>query len=733
MESITGTVRDVKGPFKGGWCILSVNPIGTDEPGPISVVGTLSEFQQGDVATFQGIFKNHPSFGRQFKAQFAAIEVPRDVNALRDYLDRNFTWIGPVLAEKLVSEFGDRLFDVMKNSHSELAKIKGITPERASEIHDEYCRIEADRETDLWFSRHHISLNMRNKLMAEYGSKKEVIATVLRNPYILADDVYGVGFKKADVIALSVGIKRDSSIRAGACLRYILKEAGHEGHCFLPREELIVRCLEMIASNDQQIVEAAIADGVNGGKVIQIGEQYAEQVYTNSLYEAEIATASMLRELAQSPHSEIVSNLSEDEIKELDADQQTALLLALSSKIIVVTGGPGVGKTFTINRIIRALGDRDIELAAPTGKAAKRMGEMTGQEARTIHRLLEYNPQFGGFARNRDNPLECDTLIIDETSMIDAQLMHSLMDAITLKTQVIFVGDVDQLPSVGPGRVLSDMIESGVIPVARLSTLHRQAGESLININAKIINAGGKLELNSRRNDFWFVPEEIAENIPEQIIKVIKAVPKNFCLEDGLLSMPQTNLLQDVAEAEGKIRRFTLDDIQVLCPQKRGACGTEKLNEALRPVLNPDGRKLHGTQFLTGDRVIQMRNNYDLWIFNGDIGTVLDADPEFLHIQFDDLKGKKTVYYPKENVMELQLAYALTVHKSQGSEFPVVIIPVHTTNFVMLKKNLLYTGVTRGKKLVVLVGTMKAANIAIRTTDSNQRYSNLRDWIKNGN
>lgn len=730
MEALTGVVKEVRGPFTGGFCILSVDPHGNgNKPkDSVSVVGLLKDFQAGDVATFQGLWKSHPKYGKQFAAANAVIEVPREEGALRDYLDRSFSWIGPVLAGKLVAQFGDRLFDVMENSPKELAVIPGITPKRAQEIHEEYLKVKGDREDDLWFSRHHITLNMRNRLVDVYGTKKEAISTIMSNPYVLSDEVWGIGFKKADAIALSIGIARDSAIRVGACLRWVLHEATNEGHCFLPESDLIEKCCAFLVCSPD-LVEHAIEDSLKSEKMIMVEADGIRQMYHADLYHAEQEIAAKLRELAGSIHVQIMSDLTAEEIKELDPDQQLALELALSSKIMVITGGPGVGKTYVINRIIRALGDRTIELAAPTGKAAKRMSEMTGREARTIHRLLQYSPQLGGFQINKNNPLACDTLIIDETSMIDVLLMCQLMDAITTDTQVIFVGDVDQLPSVGAGRVLADMIDSGAIPVSRLRTLHRQAGESLININAQRINAGHRLELQSMRNDFWFVPEEDPNRIPGQIVQIIQKVPRNFYLDSGTLEMAQEPISDVVCLAKG-IQLIPMDDIQVLCPQKRGPIGTEYLNEVLRPILNPRGRNLKGTQFLTGDRIIQTKNDYKIEVFNGDIGIVEDADEEYLFIQFDDLRGKKTVSYPRTETGNLKLAYALTIHKSQGSEFPVVVIPVHTTNYMMLRRNLIYTGITRGKKLVILVGSMKAVNLAIRTLDSTTRYSNLGKWLK---
>lgn len=759
METLSGKIASMRGPYAQGWCILTVipsvpargdsasaRPVSGNTPprgdsasaqpgaGDTPVVGNLAEFQPGDQVTFEGAYKSHPKYGRQFVASNAVLDVPRDTSAIRDYLRRGFRWIGPVLAERLTEAFGENLFDVMENQPGKLSAIDGITPDRAMEIHKEYLKVKSDREDDLWFSRHQITLGMKSRLVDAYGSKTEAIAHIRRNPYVLADEVWGIGFKKADAIALSIGIPRDSAIRAGACLRYVLAQASAEGHCFLPGPDLSARVLEMLGSNNHNLVFDAITDGLNSGKITTLPAETEEHIYPSHLYNAELAIAAKLRILAASHHAEMLQELSGSDVTGLDPDQARALALAMCSKILIITGGPGVGKTYTINQIIRALGDIEIELAAPTGKAAKRMSEMTGREARTIHRLLEYAPQLNGFSRNADNPLNCDTLIIDETSMLDVPLMASLLDAITPSTQMILVGDVDQLPSVGPGSVLRDMIESGTIPVACLTTLHRQAAQSLINLNAQSIRYGEKPNL-SQEGDFAFIAEDCAECIPERIIQVIRAIPLNFYLCNGsLCRLLRDETFEQLAERlpGSTISRFTHADIQILCPQRRGAAGVDNLNQTLRPLLNPTGAELPGTSFLSGDRVIQTRNNYSLDIFNGDIGTVTGADRENLYLELEDLKGTRTLTYPKEDQKELQLAYALTIHKSQGSEFPIVIIPVHTTNYMMLQRNLIYTGITRGKKLVVLVGTTKALNLAIKTVDSTNRFSNLRKWLRDG-
>lgn len=536
-------------------------------------------------------------------------------------------------------------------------------------------------------------------MVEHYGSKAAAVEAIKEDPYNLSEVVWGVGFKTADQIAQTLIVSPESPNRIRAALRYLLHEqAEGAGHCFLPAQEL-ARYAQELLGIDSSLIWQGIKSGIADGRLVDHGGE----LYHPELFEAEQEVARTLRALAASHHEIIIQELSREEISELDPDQLAALMMACKSKVCVITGGPGTGKTFTIRRILAALGNRKVALAAPTGKAAKRMSEMTGRAASTIHRLLAYDPFVGRFIHDCNNPLDHDTLIIDETSMIDIRLMRSLLTAVTNQTQIILVGDMDQLPSVGPGRVLADMIESDMIPVARLQTLHRQAAESLININAKHINRGAKLQVNNALgDDLWFIAEEDPAAVAESIRKLIRIIPERF--------------------------GYPLNEIQVLCPQKRGLIGTKELNQELRPLFNPDGTKLEGTPFLSGDRVIQLRNNYQLGVFNGDILTVTGVDPVacLLHL---DLDGT-TIGYPLVKVVELQLAYALTIHKSQGSEFSVVIVPMHAANYIMLKRNLLYTAITRGKRLVFLVGQMKAVNLAIRTIDTSRRYTGLAGWIK---
>lgn len=704
METVRGKIMQLSRSYNGGWRFGSLHLEGKPDKevfSNIAIVGNIPEsIEVGDCVVCSGDFKQHAKYGPQFQVQIVEVDIPRDVAGIQEYLDRHFMWIGPVLSKRLTDKFGDAIFQVLEESPEKLVSISGITPDRARSIHEEYMNIKQDREHDVFFATNGITARMRDKLVDEYGSKKEAIKIVSENPYELSDTIWGVGFKKCDAIAGAMGIARDSSHRIRSGVSWVLGEASEgEGHCYLPESELLTRSIEVLGIH-QDSIKQIIEYGVKDERLIRVNGG----IYRRDLYRAEKEVSESIRKLviARCPMSGTL--LPAAVTSGLDETQTFAVKMALDSRISIMTGFPGTGKTHTVQRILAAMEGREIQLAAPTGKAAKRMAEMCGRPAQTIHRLLQFSPQIGAFMRNRDNPIKADAIIIDESSMIDIRLMAALMDAVTDQQKIIFVGDVNQLPSVGPGQVLNDMIQSECMPVTYLTQLYRQDYDSFINVNAQRIHAGEKLELSSTRGDFWFVPEEDPQAIPWLIVKAIENIPRQF--------------------------GFGYDDIQVLCPQKKGPVGTGELNKILQPVLNPTGEKLSGVPFRSGDRVIQTRNNYGLEIFNGDIGIVQSVDQDYLYIQFDDISGKRTVAYPLVDIDDLQPAFALTVHKSQGSEYPVVIMPIHTTNYIMLKRNLLYTAITRARKLVVLVGTMKAVNLAIRTIDNSQRYTGLAGWIK---
>ena len=695
MECLEGKIQSISQAFRNGWRILNVSP-------GLTVTGCIpGGIQLGDLCQFKGKWHEHPRFGRQFKAEQIEVKTPKDAQGIQDYLATHFKWIGSQTAKKIVDYFGEDLFRILKEDPLRLSQIPGITVQRAKEISDKYHEIESTRQIDVFFSSHNVTLNMQSRLIETYGSKTVAYDKVREDPYALADEIWGVGFKKADAIAISMGVEKTSPRRIEAGLFYLLRSAENDGHCYLPESQLVRLAVDQLDVNGTELYPC-LARLYGKGDLIKAGPF----VYNADIRRKEIEVARKLQELVASGKPRMLRDLTTADIEALDPDQRQAVANAINANIQIITGNPGVGKTFVIKQIIRALGsDCKIALAAPTGKAAKRMEEATGLPAKTIHRLLEYNPQWNGFARNRDNPLECETLIVDELSMVDLHLMHSLLDAVTPSIQLVLVGDKDQLPSVGPGALLRDMIQSSAIPTVFLKTIHRQALDSGIILNAHRINKGEKLIENGSTEDFYFIEESDAEKIP--------AIIRDLYVTD--LS-----------------KKWSPADVQILCPMKKSPVGTKNLNDIMRPVLNPGFEhkgKIPGTMFRADDKVIQTKNNYRIGVFNGDVGFVIKPiDDETFLVDF----GGNLVEYPIAAADELQLAYALTIHKFQGSESPVVIIPVHTANYIMLKRNLFYTAVTRGQKLVFLIGTQKAANMAIRTLDSHKRYTTLKDLLEKG-
>lgn len=717
-ETLSGTIESVSRVFNSGW------RLGTLVGGTKIVGAILEDAGPGDFCVFHGNWKDHPKYGKQFDVVSSSVDIPQDVAGIIHYLDRHIPWIGPVTGLHLIDQFGDKLFDVIEHHPEKLVAIKGISQERADRIHKAFIECKGDQETDLFFSTHRIGRGTVARLVDRYGDKRKAMEHVRNDPYSLADEVWGVGFLKSDVIAQSLGIPNDHPLRLSAGLRWVLQDSGNgEGHCCLPEQKYVCRSIRVLGGSARDIAQRMM-DEIEKGRIVRVPNGCVANL---GMWQDEQYIARKIRAMAASPIEIEARELDSKSLEEMDDDQSSGLWSALKSRISVITGQPGCGKTWLIRTIIEALGDRRIALAAPTGKAAKRMFEATAREASTIHRLLEFSPFQGGFSRCESMPLEEDTIIIDESSMIDTALMRSLMEAIPVKAHVIFVGDVDQLPSVGAGRVLADLIESGAVPVARLRQLHRQSKDSLIAINAQLINAGRgilyeKEGVPDDKRDFWFIPEEDKMKLAEAIVTACQRIPEVF--------------------------KYRLDDIQVLCPMKKGPVGTFELNRLLRPVLNPQGMPLPGVSFLTGDRVIQTRNNYDLEIFNGDIGKVIgtdqgiaqhpddskDSKPKFLVVQFESGRDVRNVLIPlgTGDLEDLHLAYALTIHKSQGSEFPVVVMPMHSTNHIMLKRNLFYTALTRARKMAVVAGTKKAINTAIRTEDSSTRYTSLKHLLVHG-
>jgi exodeoxyribonuclease V alpha subunit len=623
--------------------------------------------------------------------------------------------IGPVYAKKLLRVLGDKVFDIIEAEPGRLLDVDGIGPVRANRIVVGWAEQKVVREIMVFLHSHGVGSARAVRIYKTYGA--DAVQVMSENPYRLARDIRGIGFKTADAIAMKLGIEKTAMIRVRAGISYALTEAMDEGHCGLPTVEL-TPLAEKLLDVPQDLIRTALDLELADGTVIAdcLGETAC--VFLASLYRAERAIAERLLTLNKGalPWPWIDAGKAIPWIAQrigltLADTQKAAVATALGSKVLVVTGGPGVGKTTIVNSILRILSAKDMRLllCAPTGRAAKRMNEATGLEAKTIHRLLEVDPKVGGFRRDDQNPLDCDLLVVDETSMVDVLLMHALLKAVPTKAALLIVGDVDQLPSVGPGQVLADMIASGAVPVVRLTEVFRQAAASRIIVNAHRINQGVIPDLRKpdTESDFYFVEAEDPETAVGRIIELVKTrIPRRFGLDP-------------------------IRDIQVLCPMNRGGVGARSLNIELQAALNPAGeRKVErfGWTFAPGDKVMQIENDYDKEVYNGDIGYVADVEPDDgeLTASFDG----RSVTYGFGELDTLVPAYAATIHKSQGSEYPAVVIPVMTQHYTMLQRNLLYTGVTRGKRLVVLVGQKKAVAIAVRSVSGRRRWSKLREWLQ---
>jgi exodeoxyribonuclease V alpha subunit len=681
----------------------------------VTIVGHAAAISAGEWITATGEWINDRTHGQQFRARFLKTSAPTSVDGIERYLASGMIrGIGPVYAKKLVRTFGERVFDVIEAEPDLLREVDGIGPVRAGRITAAWAEQKAVREIMVFLHSHGVGTARAVRIFKTYGA--DAIQVMSENPYRLARDIRGIGFKSADVIASKLGIEKTAMIRVRAGISYALTEAMDEGHCGLPADELI-RLAETLLEVTGDLVRSALDLELADGAVVADSISDTACVFLAGLHRAERSIAERLHALVNGmlpwpwidaekalPWVERRTNLT------LAESQKTAVRLALTAKVLVITGGPGVGKTTIVNAILRVLGAKGVKilLCAPTGRAARRMSETTGMEARTIHRLLEVDPRDGGFKRGEDNPLDCDLLVVDEASMVDVLLMHALLRAVPNRAALLVVGDVDQLPSVGPGQVLADMITSGAIPVVKLTEVFRQAAASQIIVNAHRINQGiiPDLRRPDAESDFYFVSADDPETAVGRIIELVRTrIPSRFGFN-------------------------SIRDIQVLCPMNRGGIGTRSLNVELQAALNPATERnveRFGWTFAPGDKVMQIENDYDKEVYNGDIGFIEDVDLDGgeLTVVFDG----RAVTYGFGELDALVPAYAVTIHKSQGSEYPAVVIPVLTQHYPMLQRNLLYTGVTRGKRLVVLVGMRKAVAIAARTVSGRRRWSKLRDWL----
>ena len=646
---------------------------------------------------------------------FLKVSAPSSLEGIEKYLGSGMIrGIGPIYAKRMVGLFGKDVFDIIEASPERLREVEGIGPKRAGRLTSAWADQKVVREIMVFLHQHGVGTARAVRIFKTYGA--DAVQVMSENPYRLARDIRGIGFRTADLIAEKFGVERTAMIRVRAGISYALTEAMGAGHCGLPASELTALAVKLL-DVPEDLVGIALELELNEKTVVADSVAETPCVFLSGLHHAEQVIAEHLRRLAGGPlpwpQIDAGKALPWVEARTgltLAASQANAVRMALRSKTTVITGGPGVGKTTIVNAILRILSAKGVTLllCAPTGRAAKRMSEATGMEARTIHRLLEFSPKAFGFRRNGDNPLDCGLLVIDEISMVDVMLMQSLLRAVPDHAALLMVGDIDQLPSVGPGQVLADIINSGAIPVVRLTEVFRQAARSRIVTSAHLINAGRipNLDASGGESDFYFVPAENPEQAVERIIDLVRShIPRRFGLDP-------------------------VRDIQVLCPMNRGGAGARSLNIELQAALNPAGAvriERFGWTFAPGDKIMQIENDYDKDVYNGDTGYVegVDAAEGELTAGFDG----RSVAYGFGELDVLVPAYAVTIHKSQGSEYPAVVIPMLTQHYAMLQRNLLYTGITRGKRLVVLVGQRKAVAIAVKNVSGRRRWSKLNEWL----
>ena len=710
IERITFTSEET------GYTVAKVKVYGRQDM--VTVIGNMINPTPGEIIKMKGEWGNHTQYGEQFKFSFCQTTVPASVHGIEKYLGSGLIkGIGPVMAKRIVKMFKEETLNIIEKETEKLTKVAGIGTKRIGMIKKAWEEQKEIREVMIFLQSHGVSSGYAAKIYKQYGNGS--IKVVQENPYRLATDIYGIGFITADKIAENLGFAKDSDLRAAAGILYVLHELTDDGHVYYPYELLIGKCKEILEIDREIIVKAMGAIAVD--KQIMIEDlnsdiEFKENnkaVYLSGYHTAEKNLATRLKTLINAPQSirkidaeKAIGWIQEQLSINLAEKQIEAISCASKNKVMIITGGPGTGKTTIINAVLKIFSaiKANIMLAAPTGRAAKRMSETTGHEAKTIHRLLEYNMRKGGFQKNEENPLDCQLLIVDEASMIDTLLMHHLLKAIPPTATFIMVGDINQLPSVGAGNVLKDIIDSGIAPVVQLNEIFRQAKESSIITNAHIINEGRIPNLKSspdKLDDFYFIEQEDPQKNLEMIINLVKErIPKRFGFD-------------------------SINDIQVLSPMHRGTVGSANLNLELQKALNPGdaGVMRGGRLFRINDKVMQIKNNYDKEVYNGDIGRITDIDAESqeLKVSIDD----REVVYDYSDLDELVHAYAVSIHKSQGSEYPAVVIPILTQHYVLLQRNLLYTGVTRGKKLVIIVGSKKAVAIAVKNNKTEKRYTLL--------
>ncbi len=678
------------------------------------IVGTLPAIQPGETVLCKGAWKTHPSYGRQFEVAEYTVERPTDLMGIQKYLESGLIkGVGKVYAQKIVDQFGTKTLEVLDKTPDRLLEVEGIGEKKAEKIKECWQQQQSIRNVMLFLRTYGVSPAFAHRIYRAFG--EESVEKVKENPYHLAREIHGVGFKMADSIALKMGYPLQSAARIAAGIQHVLWELSNEGHTCHPIREFLPLARAALEV-EEDLIEREIAHLVQE-KILVSYTMQEPFIWLGPFWGYEQAIAKDVQRLMSNPQAvrAIDTIKAADWVEgqlqiQLAENQKKAVIAALTDKVHIITGGPGTGKS-TITNAILTISSKlttNILLAAPTGRAAKRLSQITRRNAQTIHSLLEMNFEAGGFKRNRENPLECDLLIIDEASMIDTPLLFHLLRAIPDRSRVLIVGDIDQLPSVGPGTVLRDLIASELIGVTRLTEIFRQAKGSKIITNAHRINQGEFPDLSTpERSDFHYIEAETPEAISQIILQLVSKEIKALWKLDPI------------------------DDIQVLSPMKKGVVGVEMLNDAMQTLLNPSDRHIlrSGRKFCERDKVMQIKNNYDKKVYNGDVGRIqkIDTVEQMLTVTFDD----RSVEYEFTDLDELVIAYACSIHKFQGSECPCVVIPIHTSHFKLLHRNLLYTAVTRGKKQVYLVGTKKAIAIAIHNNQVQKRYTGLLRALQN--
>lgn len=720
-EILTGTVERVTyfNP-ENGYSVIKIQPDGkypnaAARDGTIAVVGTMPEIGVGETVQFTGNWIEDPRYGKQFRAETVTPIMPSSEDGIIAYLSSGIVkGIGPKTAEKIVGYYGEKTIHILDNEPNRLYDIPGIKRELLRGLINAWAENQAVRQTMIFLQGYGVTSRMAARIYQHYGSA--TINKVTQDPFALADEVFGIGFIRADEIARSMGVDPDDHNRIRAGLHFALNHMAKEGHTYVPRAELITKTAELLKIENSERIQAVLSRELFTGDLIsETAVDDSEAIYLQLYYFSERGTAERLRTLAAMPSPIVTSadevdwtpflrQLARSNSVELTQQQQGAVEAALKHKVSVLTGGPGTGKTTTLRMVIGALEELDFSfsLASPTGRAAKRLNEATGYPASTIHRLLGFSPQ-EGFTHDEDNPLDIDMLIVDEASMIDLVLFYDLLKALKPETHLMLVGDIDQLPSVGAGNVLRDIIDSQIAHVTRLELIFRQSEDSHIVVNAHRINNGEAPFMNNQSRDFFFFSEEDPVQAAQLVVDIVKhRLPTKFNIDP-------------------------IDEVQVIAPMYRGPIGVNALNEALQKALNGDKSKaekqLLGRIYRVGDKVMQTRNNYDKEVFNGDIGriTAINFDDAEMEVVIDG----RYIYYDWTEVEELMHAYCISTHRSQGSEYPIVVMPLLTQHYMMLQRNLLYTAVTRAKQTVVLVGSRRAVHLAVKNNKVAQRYTGL--------